>query len=265
LNRGGRFEEPVPNYEDAFEEHGFDYDYAGTYNPSNAYVGDKMRYQLGGEVTFWNEIMPVGKDAFDGEPFDPLPKLEDVTHFNGEVLTPVVSDTEPERPLHLINWKPRTQGMNRTTNSPWLRETRPENPVWMNPADAEERGIENGDDIEIDAGRVTVEGMAMVTEGIRPGVVGAMWGWGRKGDGAVKQTVDGETIEPVGDIYGHVPYDFDTPMQDEAGYAKGRGAGFAINHLAPLDAHTEDIGPSDQVGGSQSQYDTHVEITKLNE
>lgn len=265
LNRGGRFEEPIPNYEEAFEEHGHDYDYAERYNPSNAYVGDKMRYTLDGEVTFFNEIMPVGKDAYDGERFDPLPKLEDVTHFNGDVLTPVVSDDEPERPLQLINWKPRTQGMHRTTNAPWLRETRPENPVWMNPVDAESRGIENGDHIEIDAGRATVEGMAMVTEGIRPGVVGAMWGWGRNANGATTQTVDGETSEPATDGYGHTPYEFDTPMEEEAGYAKGRDAGFAINHLAPLDTHTEDIGPSDQIGGSQSQYDTHVEIRKPGE
>ncbi|MFW5921788.1 MAG: molybdopterin-dependent oxidoreductase [Halodesulfurarchaeum sp.] len=262
LNRGGRFEEPIPNYGEAFAEHGFDYDYAERYDPSNAYVGEKMRYRLDGEVTFFNEIMPVGKDAYDGSPFDPLPKVADVTHFNGDVLTPVKSDAEPERPLHLINWKPRTQGMTRTHNSPWLRETRPENPVWMNPADAEPRGIENGDRIEIDAGRTTVEGTAMVTDGIRPGVVGTMWGWGRHGDGAVDRTIDDEAVEPVDESYGHTPYEFDTPMEEEAGYAKGRDAGFAVNHLAPLDTTTKDVGPSDPIGGAQSQYDTHVEITR---
>lgn len=263
LNRGGRFEEPIPNYAEAFDEHGFDYDYAERYDPSNAYVGDKMRYRLDGEVTFWNEIMPVGKDAYDGTPFDPLPKVTDVTHFNGDILTPVLSDAEPDRPLHLINWKPRTQGMTRTQNSPWLRETRPENPVWMNPVDADERAIENGDHIEIDAGRTSVEGMAMVTEGIRPGVVGTMWGWGRQGDGAVERTIDDETTDVANETYGHTDYEFDTPMAEEAGYAKGRDAGFAVNHLAPLDTTTKDIGPSDPVGGSQSQYDTHVEITRM--
>ncbi|MDR5656700.1 molybdopterin-dependent oxidoreductase [Halodesulfurarchaeum sp. HSR-GB] len=262
LNRGGRFEEPIPNYAEAFEKHGFDYDYAERYDPSNAYVGDKMRYRLDGEVTFFNEIMPVGKDAYDGTHFDPLPKVTDVTHFNGDVLTPVTSDTEPERPLHLINWKPRTQGMTRTQNAPWLRETRPENPVWINPDDADPRGIENGDAIEIDAGRKTVEGIAMVTEGIRPGVVGTMWGWGRHGDGAMERTVDDEAIAPANDRYGHSPYEFDTPMKEEAGYAKGRDAGFAVNHLAPVDTTTGDVGPSDPIGGAQSQYDTHVEITR---
>jgi len=264
LNRGGRFEEPIPNYEEAFDEHGFDYDYAENYEPSHAYVGDHVRYQLNREVWFFNEIMPVGKDAYDGEPFDPLPKLEDATHFNGDVLTPVVSDEDPapDRPLHLINWKPRTMGMTRTANAPWLRETRGTNPLWINPDDAHDRGIENGDVIEIDFGRGSVEATARVTQGIRPGVVGAMWGWGRSGDGATKQTIDDEVQEPADEGDGHTGYEFDRPMQDEAGYAKGRDAGFAINHLAPLDSHTGDVGPSDQVGGSQAQFDTHVDVRK---
>ncbi|MFB6124797.1 MAG: molybdopterin-dependent oxidoreductase [Halanaeroarchaeum sp.] len=265
LNRGGRFEDPIPNYEEAYQEFGYDYDYAGTYDPSNAYVGDHLRYQLGTEALFYNDIMPVGKDAFDGEPFDPLPDVRDVTHFNGEVLTPVTSDEEPDRPLQMINWKSRNVGTTRTTNAPWLREVRPENPLWMHPDDAEERGIETGDTIEIDAGRTSVEGMAFVTQGIRPGVVGAMFGWGRQGDGAVDQTVDGDTQDAADEAYGHMPYQFDRPLQDEAGYAKGRDAGFAVNHLAPVDAFTKDVGPSDQVGGSQTQYDTHVEVHKTGE
>ena len=262
LNRGGRFEEPIPNYAEVFAEKGHDYDYVGRYNPSKGYVGDHLRYQLNREVWFFNEIMPVGKDAYDGEPFDPLPRVEDGTHFNGDLLTPVKSDERPaqDRPLHLINWKPRTQGMHRTTNAAWLRETQVTNPLWINPEDADARGIENGDEIVIDAGRGSVEAQAMVTEGIRPGVVGADWGWGRTADGAESKTVDGETEAAIDDIYGHVPYDFDVPGKNDAGYAKGRDEGFAINHLAPLDTTTGDIGPSDQIGGSQAQFDTHVEV-----
>ncbi|MGM0371663.1 MAG: molybdopterin-dependent oxidoreductase [Halobacteriota archaeon] len=264
LNRGGRFEEPIPNYEAVFPEKGPDYDYAGRYDPSNAYVGEHMRYRLDSEVTFFNEIMPVGKDAYDGEPFDPLPKVTDAEHFNGDVLTPVTTDRDPapDRPLHLINWKPRTQGMTRTQNTPWLRETRPTNPLWIHPDDAASRGIENGDSIVIDAGRGAVEAQAMVTKGIRPGVVGADWGWGRTANGAESTTIDGETDSGIGDIYGHTPYQFDEPMTEEAGYAQGRGAGFAINHLAPLDTTTEDVGPSDQIGGSNAQFDTRVEVRK---
>jgi tetrathionate reductase subunit A len=261
LNRGGRFEEPVADYEDAFRERGHDYDHAGRGADTNAYDGDHLRYKLGSRVDFYSDAVATGKHSFTGERFDPLPRVDDVTHYNGDVQAAVGGDDAGDRPLRLINWKPRTQGMHRTQNSPWLRETQPENPLWINPEDAAERGIESGDAIEIDAGRRTVEGMAMVTAGIRPGVVGAMWGWGRTGDGATAQTVDDETREPA-TADGHTGYRFDDPMHDDAGYAKGRDAGFAVNHLQPLDSELGDTGLSDLVGGSNAQYDAFVEVER---
>ncbi|MFB6134148.1 MAG: molybdopterin dinucleotide binding domain-containing protein, partial [Halanaeroarchaeum sp.] len=172
------------------------------------------------------------------------------------------TDVEPARPLHMINWKSRNVGTTRTTNAPWLREVVPTNPLWMHPRDATLRGIETGDEVEIDAGRKTVTATAYVTRGIRAGVVGAMYGWGRAGDGAVPQTIDGDTRDAITDPYNDTPYKFTPPLDDESTYAQGRDAGFAVNHVAPLDDYTGDVGPSDQVGGSQTQYDTHVEVTK---
>jgi len=263
LNRGGRFEEPVDDYADAYADRGHDYPHAERGGEaSNAYDGEHMRYKLGSRVDFYSEAVATGKHSFTGERFDPLPKLEDVRHYDGSVQVGVRSAEEGERALQLINWKPRTQGMHRTTNAPWLRETRPENPLWMNPADAEARGIENGDRIAIDAGRRTVEGVAMVTAGIRPGVVGTMWGWGRDANGATAETIDGETRGPAGED-GHTPYQFDEPMNDEAGLAKGRDAGFAVNHLQPLDAALGDTGLSDLVGGSNAQFDAYVDVERL--
>ena len=261
LNRGGRFEEPSGDYDEAFAEHGHEYDYADRRDDTNAYDGEHMRYKLGSRVDFYSEVVPRGKHSYTGERFDPLPRVDDVAHYNGDVQASVTGDDSGERSLRLINWKPRTQGMHRTTNSPWLRETRPENPLWINSQDAEEREIENGDDIVIDAGRRTVEGVAMVTGGIRPGVVGAMWGWGRSGDGADEATIDGTTRSPA-ERDGHTPYQFDEPMTEEGGLAKGRDAGFPINHLQPLDEELGDTGLSDLVGGSNAQYDAFVEIER---
>ncbi|KOX95751.1 molybdopterin-dependent oxidoreductase [Halorubrum tropicale] len=261
LNRGGRFEEPTAGYDEAFAEHGHGYDYAERTDDSNAYDGEQMRYKLESRVDFYSEVVPKGKHSFTGERFDPLPRVDDVEHYDGTVQAAVSGDDDRERPLRLINWKPRTQGMHRTQNSPWLRETRPENPVWINPQDAAERGIENGDEIALDAGRTTVDAVTMVTSGIRPGVVGAMWGWGRTGDGATAETIDGET-RPAVEADGHSDYQFDEPMTEEAGYAKGRDAGFAINHVQPLDEELGDTGLSDLVGGSNAQYDAFVDVER---
>jgi len=212
-------------------------------------------------VNFYSDATATGKHSFTGERFDPLPKVDDVKHYNGDVQAAVSSDDDPDRPLRLINWKPRTQGMHRTQNSPWLRATQPENPLWINPDDAAQRGIESGDEITIDAGRRRVDGIARVTGGIRPGVVGAAWGWGRSGDGAAAQTIDGNTQAAAEDD-GHTPYEFDHPTRDDAGIAKGRDAGFAINHIQPLDNELADTGLSDIVGGSNAQYDAFVEVER---
>jgi anaerobic selenocysteine-containing dehydrogenase len=261
LNRGGRFEEPAEDYETAFRQQGHDYDYAGRREDTNAYDGDHLEYKLGARVNFYSDATATGKHSFTGERFDPLPKVDDVKHYNGDVQAAVSSDADPDRPLRLINWKPRTQGMHRTQNSPWLRATQPENPLWINPDDAAQRGIESGDEITIDAGRRRVDGIARVTGGIRPGVVGAAWGWGRSGDGAAAQTIDGNTQAAAEDD-GHTPYEFDHPTRDDAGIAKGRDAGFAINHIQPLDNELADTGLSDIVGGSNAQYDAFVEVER---
>ncbi len=67
----------------------------------------------------------------------------------------------------------------RSGNSKWLNEISNKNPVWINPGDAEERGVETGDLI-----RVTTEigysvNHAWVTEGIAPGVIACSHHLGR--------------------------------------------------------------------------------------
>ncbi|MDR5672621.1 Molybdopterin oxidoreductase [Halalkaliarchaeum sp. AArc-CO] len=264
LNRGGRFEDPIDGYEEAFAEHGHDYDYAGRHPNTNAYDGQHMRYKLANRVNFYDEVAPNGKHAYDGERFDPLPRVEDVKHYNGTVQVPVTSlvenGMEPDRPLQLTNWKPRTQGMTRTMGSPWLRETKSGNSLWMNPDDAAERGIENGDTVCIDAGRRTVTATVRVTGGIMPGVVGAAWGYGRDGGDTTETTIDDERRSGATDGYGHTGYRPDTPDTTGEGHADGRDCGFAVNHIAPLDEELGDAGLSDPVGGSNAQYATSVEV-----
>ncbi|GAB7092570.1 molybdopterin-dependent oxidoreductase [Halorubrum luteum] len=265
LNRGGRFEEPMDGYDEAFAERGHQYDYAGRHPDTNAYDGDHMRYKLESRVNFYDEVAANGKHAYTAERFDPLPRVEDVVHYNGDVQIPVTSDEEPDRPLQLTNWKPRTQGMHRTMNAPWLREAKSENAVWINPADAATRGVENGDTIRVDAGRRTVEATARVTGGIRPGVVGTAWGFGRDANGATDTTIDDRTRTGATEGYGHADHEFDTPGEGTAGYAKGRDAGFAVNHIQPIDNELGDAGLSDPVGGSNAQYAAFVEIEPVRE
>ncbi|ODR83328.1 hypothetical protein BG842_24625 [Haladaptatus sp. W1] len=74
--------------------------------------------------------------------------------------------------------------------------------------------------------------------------------------------VDGTTTESV-EGYGHTPYQFDRPMSEDAGIAKGRDAGFAINHVQPFDHALGNAGLSDLVGGSSAQFDAFVDVERL--
>ena len=60
-----------------------------------------------------------------------------------------------------------------TETTPWLREVRTQNFLSINPTDADPRGIRNGDRIMIRSAAGQVEGVAQLTQAIRPGVVGA--------------------------------------------------------------------------------------------
>ena len=61
----------------------------------------------------------------------------------------------------------------RTVNSAWLREVRGSNYVHLNAADAAARGIATNDRVTVTSATASVEGVAYLTEGLRPGVVGA--------------------------------------------------------------------------------------------
>lgn len=77
---------------------------------------------------------------------------------------------DPDHPLQLIghHYKGRTHSS--YANLPWTKEAHPQK-VWLNQLDAAERGIVNGDTVEVfnDRGRIRVS--AFVTPRITPGVV----------------------------------------------------------------------------------------------
>ncbi|WP_018306524.1 molybdopterin-dependent oxidoreductase [Desulfitobacterium hafniense] len=91
----------------------------------------------------------------------------------------------PENPLYkkyplvcLMNrerWRVHSQ----FHNIPWLRELEPEPIVKINPVDANARGIKNGDTVEVynDRGHVVLK--AVVSDGLRPGVINMSRGFQR--------------------------------------------------------------------------------------
>lgn len=238
LNRGGRF-----------EEHGED--------RANAYEGEWLKYRYAGLCQFYDPKVAAAKDPLAGEFFDGIAAIREPLRADG---SPVPKDGFP---LHFINWKARQQGTHRTANAAWLREIRPSNFVSLNPVDARARGIANGDRIRLRSADGEAIGVAMLTEGLRPGVVGADATFGHLEYGSKPYEVDGQVIQPPA-RYGHeASARRVTPMHEETGYAGPRDAGFGVNHILVGDLLEGGGGMADPIGGGAAQLDTWIEVEKV--
>ncbi|GAW92016.1 molybdopterin-dependent oxidoreductase [Calderihabitans maritimus] len=228
LNRGGRFEAR-----------------------GNEYDGPYLKYKLASEVNFYNEKLAGAKNSYDGKFFDGLPKVAEVTFYNGKKV-------DDPYPLVLINWKSAYTGTHRNISDVWLREIEAENLLWINPEDARQRGIKSGAKVKIRSANSEVTATALVTARIRPGVVGAAFSYGHFAYGSRPVEIDG-VKQAYATPYGHTSGMAGTPG---TGYALGRGTGFPVNYLLRRDEALSYGAQSDPVGGGAAQLDTRVEVLK---
>ncbi|WNF36911.1 molybdopterin-dependent oxidoreductase [Bacillaceae bacterium IKA-2] len=235
LNRGGRFEAGGSEYVGENGEH--------------------IKYQFGAQANFYDEITARSKHSFTGEFFEGVPKYEAIKTYDCELYSSTL-------PLIMTNWKARALGLNRTISDAWLREVEPTNYLWMNPIDAKARGLENGDKIKITSTDQEVEGEVKVTEGIRPGVVGANTSFGHTASGAKPVQIDNNWTGAAKD-YGHTNYKFSKPMKETGMYARNRDAGFSANSLLSIDKSLENNAMFDPIGGGTAQLYSKVEVKKL--
>ncbi|MDI6464196.1 molybdopterin dinucleotide binding domain-containing protein, partial [Cronobacter turicensis] len=81
-------------------------------------------------------------------------------------------------PLQLITWKGKNRANSTQYANPWLQEVQRQQ-LWINPQDAQARGIQQGDSVRIYNDRGVVQIPAEVTPRVMPGVVamqaGAWW------------------------------------------------------------------------------------------
>lgn len=234
LNRGGRYEAPGSEYVGEDEKH--------------------IKYQYGGQANFYDEITARMKHSFTGEFFEGVPKYEKIKTYDCEEYAPTL-------PLIMTNWKAKNVGLNRTISDAWLREVRPTNYLWMNPIDAKKRGLVNGDKIVITSTDHEVEAEVLVTEGIRPGVVGSNANFGHTASGSKPVQIDNNWTAAARN-YGHTSYEFSKPKKETGMYAGNRDTGFSANDLISIDPSLENNGLFDPIGGATAQLYSKVEVKK---
>ena len=231
LNRGGRFE-PT----------------------GGGYTGEHMKYKLEAMALFNDQKVAASKHSFTGEFFDGLPKLEEIRTFDSK-------EVKQNQPFKFINWKARHLATHRTISNAWLREIKSENYIWINPVDAGQRGLKDGDKVKIKSDDLETYGHVMLTEGIRPGSIGAAYNYGHSAYGSKPVIIDGKTSKGL-KAYVHTPFRVQKPLEQKTGYAQGRDTGFSPNSLLKLDLHLKNTSLIDPIGGGVASLDTKVELTK---
>ncbi|NQV45328.1 MAG: molybdopterin-dependent oxidoreductase [Rhodospirillales bacterium] len=142
--------------------------------------------------------------------------------------------------LILTTFKLNVQVLSNTGNSGWLNEIHNDNPVWINPVTASQRGISDGDAIIIKSRIGEVTATAMVTPTLAPSVVAVSahlgrWEGGRYASGK------------------RAPFAVDDTYHDK--YQWWQAEGTNANWVIP--------DSPEPVSGQQCWMDTVVEVTKI--
>jgi anaerobic selenocysteine-containing dehydrogenase len=167
------------------------------------------------------------------------------------VLGEPLNDEANGYDLRMITYREIMQTKSRTSSNYWLLALRPENFILVNAADADARGLRDGDVVRITSAsnpegvwdlangrKVPMDGTIRRTEGIRPGVVAFSLGFGHWAYGGVDFTVNDAVV----------PGD------------ERRVRGVHANAAMRIDPYLGDTTLIDPVGGSAVFYDTMVKL-----
>lgn len=215
LERGGRFE-----------------------SHAKAYTGPYTHHAYKGICRIYSEKLAMGRDSMTGKPYDPLPFYEPVRDCLGR---PLAVD-QGKYPFRILTYHPVYHAQARTAASSWLMGVTPDNWVQINAADARRLGVESGDLVRVYSvnNQQGVRGKALVTQGVRPGIVVIPHSLGHW-------------------QYGSKPFNLNGK---ETASASWIGRGCSANPVMLVDPHLKDVCLQDPIGGSSSFYDSMVAVTR---
>lgn len=151
--------------------------YQNTPGAFKAYVGQRM----GDKVYRGFKPDAVNKSGFL-EFYSELLKAKGQPVF--PTYTPIPEHEKMEKDeLVLTTFKVAVHTHSRTAHCKWLAEIYHDNPGWMNPATAAERGIKDGDEIRVFNKIGEMKTRVRVTEGIIPGIIAISHHVGREHSG----------------------------------------------------------------------------------
>ncbi len=206
-------------------------------NPGDEYDGPELTYQYRNIIRIFSDPVAQTKDSVTGEYYTGVPHYQPLAHSDGTPLE------DSEYPYRLITYKTVHHGQARTNVNPWLMLILPENPVEISAQDAADLHLETGDRVRVKSPshRHGIEGRALVTQRLKPGVVAISHHYGHWEQSSRPMEIDGST----------------------AGHDPSRGAGLQPTQIMRTDDRYSNVSLQEPLGASCSFYDTSVEVKKL--
>lgn len=228
----------------------------------NGYDGlGKVRYKYANQIRLYYNELASGADGRDSMGTLPTDRWAPAAPLGGYLA---VAHHEPIKDLkniplsdaafafQLITYKKVLHAQARTQNLTWLTCFQPENYIEMNAGDAAALGIENYDKVRMTSASdpVGVEGRALLTQGLRPGVVAVSHHFGHWAQGSAVYSVDGAT-QPTAPSR-RLGLTANPTMRTDPQFS----AGGTLWAQAP-------VSLQDKIGGSCAFNDTRVNVVKI--
>lgn len=167
----------------------------GRFQPATeAFQGDTATWKFTKPLQIYNEAHATAKDALSGKRFPGTPNWAPPRFADGTPMRKVYP--ESEWPLQLISYKSPLQN-SYSIGASRLRGLHPDNPVAINPVDAERLGINTGDVIRISTPSGSAKAVAVLRHGVRAGVLAVEHGFGHKEHGARAHRLGDQTQPSV--------------------------------------------------------------------
>ncbi|MEK7405555.1 MAG: molybdopterin-dependent oxidoreductase [Acidobacteriota bacterium] len=212
---------------------------------ADGWAGGQTRAKYGKLVNLYQEKTAGYRNSMTGE------WLKGIAHYTpiADSLGRPIQDRGYS--LNLITCRTMLATKSRTVSNYWLLDRLPENVIDIHPSDAARIGGKTGQLVRVvsatnpegvwdlkNGTRIPIVGRLNVTEGIRPGVINFLLGYGHWAYGGDDQIIDGHLIR--GD--------------------RRRTAGVHANAVMRVDDFLKNTCLSDVVGGSAVFYDTFVNL-----
>ena len=157
----------------------------------DAWAGEHIKAAHKFPVQLWHEGLAKMRHSMTGERYSGCPTWQPTRFADGSAMR----DHFPEKdwPLAMSSYKSNLMS-SMSIAADRLRQVHPHNPISLHRDDAQKLGIQNGDRIEVTSPGASIQGVALVRQGIAPGAIAIEYGYGHKQLGAAVQVVDGQPM-----------------------------------------------------------------------